>query len=205
MVKNRTTYDERARRSNGLVSRPRVVVLEALEAQAGEGATVEEILTLVGSEFPGNRPQGSIGQVLSYMQTDDLVTFVKNRWYLKEHAPIIQAKNDLHINGLNTYSNTNGSKIAPMVQKRIPKTISLHTKPRTYTDAVAVDLLIKERWTPVPFMVNMRVMIDPDVADWPCEKWFWTDVEIVRITHKDGRKTEERPAPKDVVTIAAEG
>jgi hypothetical protein len=205
MVKNRYSNDERVTRANGQVSEVRVLIIEALEALAGDGATAEDLFQLIGQSIDSDNPKMSIGKTLSNMDADGYVIYHRGRWYMKEHAPNAQPPvNDLHVNGLNTYSSFNGSKIAPMVQKRIAKTISLHTKPRTYTDAVAVDLLIKERWTPVPFMVNMRVMIDPEVADWPCEKWFWTDVEIVRITHKDGRKTEERPAPREIVTIAAE-
>jgi len=183
-----------------MVSQPRVRVLEALEAQGKEGATIEEMVLLVGSEFPGNRPQGSIGQVLGYMKTDEIVVFERGRWFLTEYAPSAPQP-DLHINGLNTYAPVDNGKVAPITQKRKGIVISVYTSPRVYEQAIDIALLIGGRWWPVPLFGNARICIGQSRPEWSPNERYYTDVEVVKITQQGGKISEERPAPKDIVTI----
>lgn len=199
-MKNRFSQDERVTVFNGRVSRPRQIVVEALEAQAAEGATVEELCTLIGAEIGGVRPQGSIGQVLSYMATDDIVIEIRGRWYLKEHAPIAVDPAPSDKKPANGFF----AKIAGVMQKRSEKTVSLYRMPTVYDDAIGVTLLINQRWTPVPLFGNLRICIDKEIPNWSPERIWYSDVEVVRITRRNGIVSEERPAPKDYVTIDQE-
>lgn len=194
--------DERVLGFNGRVSRVRTLVIEALEAQGKEGATVDDICSLIGDDLDGKRPKGSIGQALTYMKTDGFVIDQGERWYLPENAP------KTHLNGSNSSAApapaTNGHKaqIAPFVGKRTGKTISLYTGHRTFSEVLSVHLLIGGRWFPVMLGDRMRIMVDFERPEWSPDQVTYSDVEVIKFTHKDGGVYEERPAPKDLVTIA---
>lgn len=207
-MKNLTTLsvfhnDMRAVTSQGRVSKSRVVVLEALEAQGAEGATIDELAQLVGQDMPGENPKLSIGSVLSRMQTEEHLVCLRNRWYLAEHAPQSQ------VNGNGTglplvYSSNGQHSIAPMVQKRSGKTVSLYTTPEVYSDAIAIAMLSDQKWYKIPFFLSMRICIGHEAPNWSPEQEIYSNVEILRITHKNGKITEKRPAPTDLITVAAE-
>jgi hypothetical protein len=204
-MKNRTNRsdfqsDLRAVTSQGRVSKSRVVVLEALEAQGAEGATIDELAQLIGQDMPGENPKMSIGSVLSRMQTEEHLVCLRNRWYLKEFEP--QPKFEpAQTNHIVSFTNGSFQKIASVTQKRKGINISVYTSPRVYEGAVDISLLIGGRWWPVPLFGNARICIGQSRPEWSPNERYYTDVEIVKIVQAGGKVSEEKPAPRDIVTI----
>lgn len=200
-MKNRTTKDERVMQVNGTKSLSRELIVEALETVTSEGATVDEIVDLIGKDLPSENKKMSVGGTLSRMETDNYVVNYRGKWYLKEHL----VKNIPEQQQVNPPA-TNGffAKIAAVVQKRSAKSVSLYRMPTIYTDAIGVSLLINQHWTPVPLFGNLRICIDKEIPNWSPDRIWYSDVEIVRITRQNGQVSEERPAPKDYVTIDQE-
>lgn len=201
-MKNRTTKDPRVTRSNGQAGESRVIVLEVLEMVGKDGATIEEIVELVGKDLPGNHPKMSAGSVLSRMEADNYVVRYRGRWYLPDCVPDAQ-KQPLHMNGLKTYvTEEKPASVAPFIQKRRGKTVLLYRSPVVYADAIAIAMLIQERWYKISFFVSMRICIGQESPNWSAEQEMYNDVSIIKIIRKDGTHIEERPAPTDIVTIA---
>lgn len=191
-----------------LVTTSRIVVLEALQAQGKDGATKEELLMLVGEEIGGARPQGAIGQVLSVLVAEDEAMEVRGRWYMKDCAPDAP---ETHLNGSNSSAAPapamNGRKvqIAPFMGKRKGKTISVYTSPRVFEDAIALSLFVGGRWFKIPLSGSARVCYGQEAPDWSPDQEMYSDVEVLKIQLRNGQFHEERPAPKDIVTILLEG
>lgn len=202
-MKSRTTKDPRVMQANGMKSLSRELIVEALETVASEGATIDEIVELIGKDLSSENKKMSVGGTLSRMETDNYVICYRGKWYLKEH--LIKNAPEQQNADMPTH-NANGffAKIASVVQKRSAKTISLYRMPTIYTDAIGVSLLINQHWTPVPLFGNLRICIDKEIPNWSPERIWYSDVEVVRITRQNGIVSEERPAPKDYVTIDQE-
>lgn len=199
-MKNRYSNDERVIRSNGQVSEGRVLVIEALEALAAEGATSDDLFQLVGQAIGGRNPKMSIGKILSNMDADGYIVHHSGRWYMKENVPsAIQVSNG---KVETTHSNGQGVKIAPMVQKRTGRNVSLFTSPREMTDVVRVSLVIKGVTVPIPLWGNMWICYGQTTPDWDAEKEIYYNVETIRLLLKNGQQHEEHPSPSDTVTIA---
>ena len=196
-MKSRTTKDPRVMNSNGQLSKSRMLVIEALEAQAQEGATIDELVNLIGMDLEMEHPKMSIGQSLSKMEADEYVVCYRNRWYLKEHffKPEPQQQNG---------SNGRVQPIAPIAQKRSGKTVELYTSPRVFSDVIGLSLLIKEQWFKLPLFGGVRICMGHESPIWSPEQETFSDVSVIKILLKDGRVVEERPALKDLVTIAPE-
>lgn len=187
------------------LSKSRIIVSEALVSQGKDGATKEDLLILVGDEIGGSRPQGAIGLALSSMAYDGEVVEHRGRWYLKECAPDALIS---HVNGSNSSAapapamNGHKAQVAPFIGKRTGKTVSLYTGHRVFDDVVAIMLLVGGRWWPVMLGDKMRIMVAFEAPQWSPDQVIYSDVEVIKFTHKDGGVYEERPAPKDLVTIA---
>jgi len=196
-MKNRYSNDERVIRSNGQVSEGRVLIIEALEALGADGATSEDLFQLIGQSIGGDNPKMSIGKTLSNMDADEYIVHNRGRWYLKEHAPAERAEVKVlpHANG-------NRVQIAPLVQKRSGKNVSIFTSPREMTDVVKVMLVIKGQAFPIPLWGNMWICYGSSTPDWDAEKEQYYNVETIRLLLKNGTQHEEHPAASDVVTIA---
>lgn len=197
-MKNRTTKDQRAMQSNGMLSHPRMIIIEALEAQTSEGATIDELVELIGADLDVTHPKMSIGSTLSKMGNDGYVVCHRNRWYLKEHFVKAEAAPDATVKIL---SQSNG-KIAPMVQKRSGKQVSIFTSPRELNDVVRVSLVIHGTKFPVPLWGDMWICYGQSTPDWDIEKETYYNVETIELLLKNGTKHEEHPSPSDNVTIA---
>lgn len=212
-MKNRTTrndfkQDERAVTSQGRVSKSRVIVLEALEAQGKEGATIDELAQLIGQDMPGENPKLAIGSVLSRMEADDYLCNIRGRWYLNECAPDTPQprQNGSNSNGAaQPAMNGHKSGVAPFMGKRKGKTISVYTSPRVFEDAIALSLFVGERWFKIPLSGSARVCYGQEAPDWSPDQEMYSDVEVLKIQLRNGQFHEERPAPKDIVTILLEG
>lgn len=202
MVKNHGSMDQRiVNPSTNKPSRSRMLVLEALEAQGKEGATVDEIDTMIGSEFGIANPKMSIGQALSRMEADQYVACRGDRWWLTEHYPQPSAQNGGTVSHT---SNGRPAQIAPMVQKRSGRTVALYTAPTVFADVISLALLIKEQWFEIPFWGAIRVCVGHDIPDWSADKRWYYNVTTLKIMFKGGQVEERQPDSKDVVTIDAE-
>lgn len=198
-MKHRYSNDERVTRANGQVSEIRVLIIEALEALAAEGATSEDLFQLIGGSVGSDNPKMSIGKSLSNMDADGYIVHNRGRWYMKKNAPgAIQVNNNGHI----ASSNGSSVKIAPMVQKRSGKNVSLFTSPREMADVVKVMLVIKGQAFPIPLWGNMWICYGQTTPDWDAEKETYYNVETIRLLLKNGQQHEEHPSPSDIVTIA---
>lgn len=196
-MKSRTTKDPRVMNTNGTLSKPRMLVVEALEAQGKEGATIDELVELLTQDLNVDNPKMSIGQSLSKMENDQYIIRSRNRWYLKEHAPSAQP-------ALPPQANGRVQPIAPIAQKRSGKTVELYTSPRVFSDVIGLSLLIKEQWFKLPLFGGVRICMGHESPIWSPEQETFSDVSVIKILLKDGRVVEERPALKDLVTIAPE-
>lgn len=199
------TNDDRAKRPDGRFSQPRMIVLEGLEAQGMEGATRDELVQLIGGDMNGDSPAMSIGRILHALLNEEHVVLQFGRWYLKECAPdALESRAKGSNSSAVSNGATNGHKvqIAPFFGKRTGKRVSLYTGHRVFDDVVAINLLIAGRWWPVMLADTMRIMVAFDRPDWSPDQVTYSDVEMIRFTYKAGTTYEERPAPKDLVTIA---
>lgn len=199
-MKNRYSNDERVIRSNGQVSEGRVLVIEALEALAAEGATSDDLFQLVGQAIGGENPKMSIGKILSNMDADGYIVHHRGRWYMKENEPgAIEISN-----GKIEISSPNGNRvqIAPLVQKRSGKVVSIFTSPREMADVVKITLVIKGQALPIPLWGDMWICYGQTTPDWDAEKETYYNVETIRLLLKNGQQHEEHPSPSDIVTIA---
>lgn len=191
--------NDRVRVDGKQISVTRVYIGEALQAQGKDGATKDELLTLIGDEVGGRRPQGAIGQCLSTMLDDDEIVEYRGRYYLKDDAPAVQA-NGAHPAPLPT--NGQRVQVAAQVQKRPGQTVSVFTSPQEWADVVRVTLVIKGVTVPIPLWGAMWICYGQQTPDWDVEKEQYYNVETIRLLFKNGTQQEIRPAPTDTVTIA---
>lgn len=203
-MKRSWSKDERVQMVNGQVSPTRVIVVEGLEAQGKEGATLDELTQLIGQDIGGERPKQGISKALNMMADNDHVQFVRGRWYLTEHAPK-PATNGHAPDASPVYSQINESpRPVTFNGKRSEKQVSLYTSPRVFSDVISISLLIAQRWYRLPLFGSVRICIGFEAPNWSPDQEMFTDVEVIKIVHTGGKVTEERPAPKDLVTVAPE-
>lgn len=195
--------DPRTTRVNGQVSPSRQYVIEALEAMGKGGATTDELVTLIGENMPGGNPKQSIGKTLGGLERDQYVVRYRGRWYETECAPTEPTNN----NGSHSAPpKTEYPKvqIAQYAGKRSGKTVSVYTSPKVLDDAIGLALLIKNEWYKIPLFASLRLCMGTEAPMWSPEQEMYRNVTVIRITHKGGKVTEERPSPADVITIAPE-
>lgn len=184
------------------VSVSRVYITEALQAQGREGATKADLLTLVGEEIGGTRPQVAIGQTVSAMLADGDIVQQDGRYWLKEHFPQPHANG----NGSAPPVSPNGGngKVAPFMGKRTGKTVSVYVSPRVFEDAIALSLKIDGEWFKLPLWGSARVCYGQEAPMWSPDQEMYTGVEEIKITLRNGQYVTEHPARTDIVTIAPE-
>ena len=181
------------------VSTSRVYIAEALQAQREEGATKQELLTLIGEEIGGLSPMRAIGLTVGAMLTEEEIVHKDGRYWLKEYAPS-------RANGRTAHVSPNGGngKVAAYTGKRTGKTISVYTSPRVFEDAIALSLFIGGRWFKIPLAGSARVCYGQEAPVWSPDQEMYGDVEVLKIQLRNGQYHEERPARSDIVTILLE-
>lgn len=195
--------DPRTTRMNGQVSSSRQYIIEALEAMGKAGSTTDELVTLIGDNMPGSNPKHSIGRTLGGMEKDGYVVMYRGRWFEKENAPTEPANNNgSHITARKP--DQPKVQIAQYAGKRSGKTVSVYTSPKVLDDAIGLALLIKNEWYKIPLFASLRLCIGAEAPMWSPEQEMYQNVTVIRITHKGGTVTEERPNSTDIITIAPE-
>lgn len=199
MTKDNGT-DSRFVMANGRMSKPRQMVLEALEAMGSEGGTTDELTILIGANFDSNNPKMSIGKTLSGLLADEYVVMQRGRWYEKNCAPAAPALDRI----ASVKVDQPRIQVATYVGKRSEKTVSIYTTPNVLTDVIGLALLIANHWYKIPLFASIRICIGQEAPHWSPEQEVYSDVTTIRITHKGGKVTEEHPARTDLITIAPE-
>jgi hypothetical protein len=133
----------------------------------------------------------------------------------KYYLPTTETMQNVKLNGVKSIrpvpaapspsANGNGlTTIAPFKQKRPGIRLGIYSSPRYFEEVVALSILIGEQWFPVPMFDNMRMCIGYEIPEWSPYQLEYRNVVNMRITFKNGQVQDERPALKDVITIAPE-
>lgn len=176
------------------------VIGEALGVFGAKGALREEVFSLIHDDMYGDNETSkrkSLSNGLTRAMNADLIVTVAGRWYLKEYDP------SHHRNGHQNGSAPKVQVVALYANKRSGKSISIYKSPLVFTDAIALSFLMDGKWWKIPLFSSIRVCIGQETPLWSPEQETYRNVEIVRVTHKNGLTTDERPAPTDTITIAS--
>lgn len=194
---------------DGHYSPLRAALIEALDAFGKDGGTLQQVVDLLGDELEAANPNQSAGRALGWLTKLKVVTRIKDRYYLAEHAPELpQATKPApkYAPILRPPHEQNGSvQISPFMAKRKGKRVALYIGHKILENVIGVSLLIGNEWRRVPlWMESARVMIGENRPEWHPEQETWDHVEMVRFVFKSGAIEEHRPNPRELVTIAPE-
>lgn len=197
-VEERNGIDPRFLGSQGRYSRQREVIITALEAYGKQGATLDEVVELVGKDLPGYNPNMSAGKTLHSMLDAGYVMMVNGKWYMKESAPTRRP------DSAPAAQNGHIQPIAPFAQKRSGKTITLYTTPETLENVIGLSLLHKEQWYKMPLFDNVRLCIGMEAPQWSPEQEMYSDITEMKVLFKNGQTVNRAVNPREIVTIAPE-
>lgn len=188
------TGDRRIRNSNGVYSKSRQLVCEALEAAGNDGATKEQIVDYVKGDLAVDHPLMSVGQALGFLAGENFVVESMGKFWLKENYSPIGSKPAQN-------GHSKQEVVSPHTQKRAGRVVSLFTAPQFFVDVVEIKLLIGNTWIPVPLFGNVRVCIGDNIPDWSNVVWY-NDVKTAKFIFRDGHTHEEQPSGRDIVSVA---
>ena len=197
-------------KNNGMISRVREIVYDALVRMGKEGATIDELVTLVGDDIGGITPKMGIGKVIRVLQDFDVVVEYRGRWYTKENAPE-KAQTHPRLNG-NTSAPVPAKRVevAAYMGKRPEKTVSVYTAPETHTNVIGITFTFRDdqnrvaQWK-LPLFVNTRICIVGVGQDTPIlspQQEMYYRIENVRLLLKGGTYVDKATNLNDVIVIA---
>lgn len=189
------------------MSKIRDQVLEALEVQAGQGATRDEILTLLGIEIDTNTRR-SVGRVLSFQMQEGNVVERHGKFYLKEFVSraAVQPMPDLPTNGRNplgALARAIGKvNLAPFQKTREPRRLALYQAPMEYEAVMAIELVQENGACFRLPLANYRIAINGDSPRWSPAQESYSNIINLRIYLSDGQALEVPTNPRCPVTVA---